>query len=146
MTKRKTKEMRYEDRQWLNKGTSQGRATASASYSHGDLNVSWILGDCNRQVHLDFATYGCLYSPTEKSKKVFNRSVEERLKKIGVLIEQLEAMEAFIIEAQEKFNTVDFPKAVQEEAERKLKEDAEGWVDDRKPRLARPLGIPEGDF
>ena len=136
---RPSKPIRLEKRQWLNKGTAQGRATVSASYTEGDLTASWTVADCSRQINLDFCVYGCLYSPTEKSKQRFIKEIDEKIAKAQLLMAQLSALETFLMDAKVKFIEVDFPKAVEEEADRKLKEDAKGWVAERKPRLSRLL-------
>ena len=133
----KTKPMKLEMRDWLNKGTQQARATVSASYKDGDLSVDWTVADCNRQICLDFHVYGCTYNPSEKAKKQFNQRIEERLKKVNILIDQLAAIDAFLVEVQERFNSVDYPASVEKEKERKLKEKEE---DPKKtPRVSRSL-------
>ena len=92
MSEHKIKEVRWEDRKWLNpKG--QARSTVVYGYDGWSLGGDVIIADCHRQITLDFCVY---LGPRQSAAKV-RKEVEARVKKAQILIDQLTKLQAEMI-------------------------------------------------
>ena len=100
-----TKPKRIYERTFLNK-EGQARATATVEYDYSFVQAEWALADCNRQIALDFSVY------LSDNRKVSDKRLANRLKKITVLENQLALIKQGLQEQYEYYWTEVEPKQV----------------------------------
>ena len=95
----KIKEIKYESRKFLNK-TGQGRSTVVFLYDGWSLGGDWVIGDCTRQVQLDFNVF--LTGRTNSDS-----AVQANLKKIDLIAAQLQELRDTICTTYEQYKATD---------------------------------------